>query len=181
MSPLQVSPCHVRTVQDQDWETRSSDAATHVSSSEYLSTVICLSRLLQLMGLLSLALLVLDPGQCSPAVGRCVAQDSTPVCIPNLQDYYAQTTNLPNRLNERSLAAWTYAENIDLNRVPQVIYEAMCLTSHSCRGVDSTSRVESVPLAIKMPVLRLNTECQIHSIEFESINIACICATARQN
>uniref|UniRef100_A0A4W4F2N9 Uncharacterized protein n=1 Tax=Electrophorus electricus TaxID=8005 RepID=A0A4W4F2N9_ELEEL len=72
-------------------------------------------------------------------------------------------------------------ENVDLNRVPQVIYEAVCLTSHSCRGVDGASRVESVPLAIRMPVLRVNPACQLRAIEFESINIACICATARQN
>ncbi|KAK1792268.1 hypothetical protein P4O66_012229 [Electrophorus voltai] len=170
MEKLQVSPCLFRTRKECKTKTGklkpSSDSAEHVR---------------KLLSFLGLTLLLLDPGQCTPVVGRCVEQETAPLCIPNLQDYYAQTTNPPNRLNERSLAAWTYAENIDLNRVPQVIYEAVCLTSHSCRGVDGASRVESVPLAIRMPVLRVNPACQLRAIEFESINIACICATARQN
>ncbi len=45
-------------------------------------------------------------------------------------------------------------EKVDLDRVPQIIYEANCLNSHSCKGVDSSFSLESVPIAIKMPFLR---------------------------
>ncbi|KAL7836850.1 hypothetical protein AOLI_G00281340 [Acnodon oligacanthus] len=140
---------------------------------------------LQLLGLLTLTLLVLNPSQCSPIGGQClVDQGTSSVCIANLnslEEYYAEITNQPNRLNERSLAAWTYMETRDLTRVPQVIYEARCLTSHSCNGVEIGSSVESIPIAVKMPVLRKYPGCPFPTMEFESVNIACICATTRQN
>lgn len=71
-------------------------------------------------------------------------------------------------------------ENIDLDRVPQVIHEAVCLTRHSCNDVDIAFSVESIPIAIKMPVLRRNPGCQFYSTVFESVNIACVCAAARR-
>lgn len=72
-------------------------------------------------------------------------------------------------------------ENIDLDRVPQIIYEASCRNSHSCRGMEDSSRLESIPIAIKMPFLRNNPRCPTYALEFEDVNIACICATSRQN
>ncbi|XP_066509704.1 uncharacterized protein [Hoplias malabaricus] len=139
---------------------------------------------MQLLGLFTLTLLILNPSGCSPIGDQClVAQGASSVCIANLnslEEYYSEVTNQPNRLNERSLAAWTYEKTSDLTRVPQVIYEASCLTSHSCTGVESGASVESVPIAIKMPVLRKYPGCPFPSMEFESVNIACICAKARQ-
>lgn len=72
-------------------------------------------------------------------------------------------------------------EKIDLNRVPPVLYEANCLESHSCTGIDSTLRLETIPITLRMPVLRKNPRCASFSLEFEPINIACICATSRQS
>uniref|UniRef100_A0A8B9K113 Uncharacterized protein n=1 Tax=Astyanax mexicanus TaxID=7994 RepID=A0A8B9K113_ASTMX len=141
---------------------------------------------LQLLGFLTLTLLVLNPSQCSPIGEQCAMQPGfssiSIVNLNSLEKYDAEVTYQPNRLNERSLAAWEYVEvNTDVNRVPQVIYEARCLTTHSCNGVDSTSSVESVPLSFRMPVLRKHTGCPFYSIEFESITVACICATSRKN
>ncbi|KAM9446311.1 interleukin-17F [Clarias gariepinus] len=134
----------------------------------------------QLLSLLTLTVLMWVPSLCSPTVGCAVDEAVSPACIPSLTDYYTQVTSIPSRLNERSLAAWTYIERIDLDRVPQVIHEAVCLTKHSCNGVEGLS-VESIPISIKIPVLRRNPGCLHHSMEFESVNIACICATARRN
>lgn len=75
-------------------------------------------------------------------------------------------------------------ENIDLNRVPQVIHEASCHTSHSCRGQDNTFGLETVPVSLRMPVLKKNPACfpsASYSLEFELITVACICAIARHN
>lgn len=72
-----------------------------------------------------------------------------------------------------------FSEKFDRDRVPQFIYEAECLSSHSCRGMDSSSSLESIPITLKMPVLRKNPRCATFSLEFEPINIACICATSR--
>ncbi|KAK3538888.1 hypothetical protein QTP86_020184, partial [Hemibagrus guttatus] len=129
----------------------------------------------------TLTMLMLAPSLCSPAVGCSVDEAISPACIPTLSDYYTQVTDLPKHLNERSLAAWTYVERIDMDRVPQVIHEAVCLARHSCNGVDSSLSVESIPISIKIPVLRRNPGCLHHSMEFESVNIACICASARRN
>ncbi|KAI5613305.1 hypothetical protein C0J50_11665 [Silurus asotus] len=135
----------------------------------------------QLLILLTLTLLMLVPSLCGPTVGCAVDEAISPACIPSLADYYTQVTDLPRHLNERSLAEWTYVEKIDLNRVPQVIHEAVCLSKHTCSGVDNNLSVESIPITIKIPVLRRNPGCLHHSVEFESVNIACICAAARRN
>uniref|UniRef100_A0AAZ3RYG9 Uncharacterized protein n=1 Tax=Oncorhynchus tshawytscha TaxID=74940 RepID=A0AAZ3RYG9_ONCTS len=44
-------------------------------------------------------------------------------CTGILPEYHAQLVSLPNRLNERSVAAWSY-----------VLYEANCL--NSCKGMN---------------------------------------------
>uniref|UniRef100_A0A4W5LQQ3 Uncharacterized protein n=1 Tax=Hucho hucho TaxID=62062 RepID=A0A4W5LQQ3_9TELE len=72
-------------------------------------------------------------------------------CTSSLQEYHAQLVSLPNRLNERSMAAWSYVDKIDLNRVPQVL--------------NTTPSLDTVPITLRMP----------------PINIACICATSRQS
>ncbi|XP_041957878.1 interleukin-17F-like [Alosa sapidissima] len=131
---------------------------------------------LQLLGLFSLVLHLLCPCLGNPFTDRCV--DKT-FCTNSLEEYHAQLINLPNRINERSVAPWNYVEKVDLDRMPQVIFEAECLSSHSCRGVDSAFSLESIPITLKMPVLRRNPRCATFSLEFEPINIACICATSR--
>ena len=75
-------------------------------------------------------------------------------------------------------------ENIDLNRVPQVIHEASCHTSHSCRTLDSAFGLETIPVSLRMPVLKKNPSCfpkASYSLEFELITIACICAISRHS
>ncbi|XP_072521200.1 interleukin-25 [Salminus brasiliensis] len=140
---------------------------------------------LQLLGLLTLTLLVVNPSQCNPIGEQCALEPGfssiSIVNLDSLEKYDVEVTNQPNRLNERSLAAWEYVEvNKDVTRVPQVIYEARCLTTHSCNGVNSAYSVESVPLTFKMPVLRKHPGCPFYSIEFESVTMACICATSRR-
>uniref|UniRef100_A0A8C8MHY0 Interleukin-17N n=1 Tax=Oncorhynchus tshawytscha TaxID=74940 RepID=A0A8C8MHY0_ONCTS len=133
---------------------------------------------LQHLRLLLLCVLALRQCLCVPLGGQCVDES---FCTSSLQEYHAQLVSLPNRLNERSVAAWNYVEKIDLNRVPPVLYEANCLESHSCTGLDSTLRLETIPITLRMPVLRKNPRCTSFSLEFEPINIACICATSRQS
>ncbi|KAM9544515.1 uncharacterized protein ACWYII_035852 [Salvelinus alpinus] len=133
---------------------------------------------LQHLRLLLLCLLAMRQCLCVPLGGQCVDES---FCTSSLQEYHAQLVSLPNRLNERSVAAWNYVEKIDLNRVPPVLYEANCLESHSCKGMDSTLSLESIPITLRMPVLRKNPRCSSFSLEFEPINIACICATSRQS
>ncbi|KAJ8379852.1 hypothetical protein SKAU_G00006300 [Synaphobranchus kaupii] len=125
-------------------------------------------------------LMVLAPGTVlgGPVSGRCVDEN---FCLASLEEYHTNLVDVPNRINERSVAAWRYVEKIDLDRVPQVIYEANCLTSHSCRDVESPFSLESIPISIKMPVLRKSRRCSSHSLEFETVTIACICATTRQS
>ncbi|XP_051970639.1 interleukin-25-like [Xyrauchen texanus] len=132
----------------------------------------------QILRLLSIFLLVLDPSQCSSITPQCVEHT---YCSSTLREYHTQLINLPSRINERSVAEWSYSQNIDLDRVPQIIYEANCLNSHSCKGMDISSSLESIPIAIKMPFLRKNPRCPTYALEFEDVNIACICATSRQN
>lgn len=77
-----------------------------------------------------------------------------------------------------------HRENIDLNRIPQIIHEANCHTSHSCQGVDSPSSLETVPISLRIPVLKKNPDCYptaSYSLEYESVKIACICATSRRS
>lgn len=75
-------------------------------------------------------------------------------------------------------------ENINLNRVPQVIHEASCHTGHSCGGIDNTFGLETIPVSLRMPVLKKNLNCfptASYSLEFELITIACICAISRNS
>ncbi|KAJ8391736.1 hypothetical protein AAFF_G00086860 [Aldrovandia affinis] len=131
----------------------------------------------QITRLSCLVLLALGPAWGSPVTGRCVDQT---FCLAFLKDYHSHLIDVPSRINERSVAAWRYVEKIDLDRVPQVIYEANCLTSHSCRDVDSAFSLESIPISINMPVLRKSRRCSSYALEFETVTIACICATTRQ-
>uniref|UniRef100_A0A667XSE1 Interleukin-17N n=1 Tax=Myripristis murdjan TaxID=586833 RepID=A0A667XSE1_9TELE len=136
---------------------------------------------LQLLRVFLLCLLALHQCLAMPLGSQCVDES---FCTTSLQDYYSQLINLPHRINERSVATWSYVENIDLNRVPQIIHEANCHTSHSCSGVDNASNLETIPISLRMPVLKKNPSCfpkTSYSLEFEPINIACICATTRQS
>ncbi|XP_059921234.1 interleukin-17D-like [Gadus macrocephalus] len=102
----------------------------------------------------------------------------------SLPDYYGQLINLPHRINERSIASWTYVENIDLDRIPRIIHEAYCHSSHSCQGVEGPSSLETIPISLRVPVLKRNPACfprASYSLEYESINIACICAVSRSS
>ncbi|XP_068077456.1 interleukin-17F-like [Danio rerio] len=133
---------------------------------------------IQILGFLSVFLLVLDPVQSNPIMAQCVEHT---YCSSTLKEYHEQLINLPSRINERSIAGWSYTDNIDLERVPQRISEANCLNSHYCKGYDSDFSLESVPISIKMPFLRKNPRCPTYALEFEDVNIACICAISRQN
>ncbi|XP_016886135.1 interleukin-17A [Cynoglossus semilaevis] len=135
----------------------------------------------QMLRVLLLSILILNQCESTPLSSQCVDES---FCTYNLQDYYSQLVNLPNRINERSIATWSYVENIDLNRVPQVIHEASCHTTHSCRGLESNFGLETIPVSLRMPVLRKNPNCfptSSYSLEFELINIACICAISRHS
>ncbi|KAK1156575.1 interleukin-17A-like, partial [Acipenser oxyrinchus oxyrinchus] len=88
-------------------------------------------------------------------------------------------------LNERSLAPWTYENNVDLNRIPQVIQQAKCITSHHCviRNGDQEALIhslESIPVSILIPVLRKN-QLSEYNLELETMQVACICATSRNS
>ncbi|XP_061621092.1 interleukin 17a/f2 [Phyllopteryx taeniolatus] len=114
-----------------------------------------------------------------PMQSQCIDES---ICAYSLQDYYSQFANMPSNINERSIAPWNYIENIDLNRVPQVIHEASCHTSHSCSGLDNAFGLQTIPVALRMPVLKKNPRCfptASYSLEFELITIACICAISR--
>ncbi|KAJ8338824.1 hypothetical protein SKAU_G00356100 [Synaphobranchus kaupii] len=124
-----------------------------------------------------LVLLVLSACRGGPVSARCV--DET-FCVRSLEDFHYKLANMPKNLNERSIAAWVYEPNTDLNRVPQVIYEAKCLTSHSCGDVESPFSLETVPISVRMPVLRKSHSCPTYSLEYESVLIACICVTPRR-
>ncbi|XP_068616840.1 interleukin-17A [Brachionichthys hirsutus] len=132
---------------------------------------------LQLLRVSLLCLLALHRGVATPLGSECVEES---VCAYSLQDCYSQLVNLPSSINERSVASWSYVENINLNRVPQVIHEASC--SHSCRGLDNGFGLETIPVSLRMPVLKRNPSCfptGSYSLEYELINIACICAFSR--
>uniref|UniRef100_A0A3Q3JCN4 Uncharacterized protein n=1 Tax=Monopterus albus TaxID=43700 RepID=A0A3Q3JCN4_MONAL len=115
------------------------------------------------MKIFLLCLLALHKCLAIPLGSQCVDES---FCTYSLQDYYSQLVNLPNHINERSIATWTYVENIDLNRVPQVIAFGL----------------ETIPVSLRVPVLKKNPNCfptSSYSLEFELITIACICATSR--
>ncbi|KAJ8386062.1 hypothetical protein AAFF_G00177510 [Aldrovandia affinis] len=124
-----------------------------------------------------LVLLALTANTGWPVSGQCVEETD---CTRIVEEYHYQLTNMPNNLNERSIAAWTYEPKTDLNRVPQVIHEAKCLSSHTCRDVKSRVSLETIPISVRIPVLRKSHICSTYSLEFESIAIACICATPRR-
>uniref|UniRef100_A0A3Q2ZJB9 Interleukin 17N n=1 Tax=Kryptolebias marmoratus TaxID=37003 RepID=A0A3Q2ZJB9_KRYMA len=110
--------------------------------------------------------------------------DKETFCTYSLQDYYSQPVNLPSHINERSIATWSYVENIDLDRIPQVIHEASCHTSHSCGGIDNPVGLETIPVTLRMPVLKKNLKCfplASYSLEFQLITVACICAISRHS
>ncbi|XP_069001409.1 uncharacterized protein [Embiotoca jacksoni] len=135
----------------------------------------------QPLRVLLLGLLVLHRCLALPLGSQCVDES---FCTYNLQDYYSQLVNLPSNINERSIATWSYVENIDLNRVPQVIHEASCHTSHSCRGLDSAFGLETIPVSLRMPVLRKTPSCfppVSFSLDYELITVACICAISRHS
>lgn len=76
------------------------------------------------------------------------------------------------------------SENIDLNRVPQVIHEASCHSGHSCRGLDNGLGLETIPVSLRMPVLKKNPSCfptATYSLEYELITVACLCAISRHS
>ncbi|XP_068168061.1 interleukin-17A [Antennarius striatus] len=134
---------------------------------------------LQLLRVSLLCLLALHQCLAMPLGSQCVDES---FCAYSLQDYYSQLVNLPSAINERSIATWSYVENINLNRVPQVIHEASC--SHSCRGLDNSFGLETIPVSLRMPVLKKNPSCfptGSYSLEYEFINIACICAVSRHS
>nr|BAI82584.1 interleukin-17N [Takifugu rubripes] len=127
---------------------------------------------------------------CALALHGCVAMPFTDHCVDesfctySLQDYHTQLVELPSHINQRSIASWTYVENIDLNRVPQVIHEASCHTRHSCNGLENTFGLETIPVSLRMPVLKKNPNCfptSSYSLDFELITIACICAFSRNS
>uniref|UniRef100_A0A8C5EUA0 Uncharacterized protein n=1 Tax=Gouania willdenowi TaxID=441366 RepID=A0A8C5EUA0_GOUWI len=115
-----------------------------------------------------------------PLSNQCVDES---FCSYNLQDYHSQLVNLPSHINERSIATWSYVENIDLNRVPQVIHEASCHSGHSCHGLDVALGLEAIPVSLRVPVLRKNPACfptASYSLDFEIITVACLCAVPRR-
>ncbi|KAF7660051.1 hypothetical protein LDENG_00288990 [Lucifuga dentata] len=136
---------------------------------------------LRLLQVFLLCLMMLQQCLAMPLGSQCVDES---FCTHSLHDYYNQVVNLPSHINQRSVATWSYVENIDLDRVPQVIHEASCHTSHSCRGLDTAFSLEIIPVSLRMPVLKKNPSClpkASYSLEYELITIACICATSRQS
>uniref|UniRef100_W5M1Z7 Uncharacterized protein n=1 Tax=Lepisosteus oculatus TaxID=7918 RepID=W5M1Z7_LEPOC len=130
-----------------------------------------------------LAMLILSPSGSSNPV-RCeenTQNQSSVLCSGILDQFDFQIIDMPDRLYERSVAPWNYVVKMDVNRIPQVIHEAHCTSSHNCEKVkDSASSLESIPLSITIPVLKKKDKCASYSVEQETIRIACICATARQ-
>ncbi|XP_049572547.1 interleukin-17A [Syngnathus scovelli] len=136
---------------------------------------------IQLLRVFLLYLLAVHWCLAMPPQSQCIDES---ICTYSLHDYSSQLVNMPSDINERSIAPWNYVKNIDVNRVPQVIHEASCHTSHSCRGLDNAFGLETIPIALWMPVLKKNPSClptASYSLEFELITIACICAIARQS
>ncbi|XP_055079964.1 interleukin-17C-like [Periophthalmus magnuspinnatus] len=133
----------------------------------------------QVLRSLLLLLLLLPPPALSSR-GQCV--DET--CSYDLQEYHSQMVNLPSHVHERSIAPWSYVQNIDLNRVPQVIQEASCHTSHSCRALEGSFSLETIPITLRVPVLKKNPACfpaTGYSMDYELITVACLCALSRNN
>ncbi|MEQ2311678.1 hypothetical protein AMECASPLE_022833 [Ameca splendens] len=126
-----------------------------------------------------LCLLILHQCLAMPLSSQCVGET---LCSYSLKDYYNQMVDLPKDINTRSLASWVYQEKIDLNRKPQVIFEARCQDSQSGGSCNSALGLETIPVTLRMPVLRKNAACfplPSYSVEFENITVACICALPR--
>uniref|UniRef100_A0A3B3SSN7 Uncharacterized protein n=1 Tax=Paramormyrops kingsleyae TaxID=1676925 RepID=A0A3B3SSN7_9TELE len=135
-------------------------------------------KLFQLAHLCCLVLWGLTASRGNPLTSQCVDES---FCLESLEELHLPHITMANSINERSIAPWTYVERIDLHRVPAIIHEAKCLTSHSCTGVEGYSSLETIPISIKMPVLKKNRKCPFFSLEFETVSIACLCATSRQS
>ncbi|KAM9744137.1 uncharacterized protein ACNS7B_011412 isoform 1-T1 [Menidia menidia] len=133
----------------------------------------------QLLCVFLICVLALHQCPAMPLSSQCVDES---FCTSSLQDYYSQLVNLPSHINERSLATWSYVENINLDRIPQVIHEASCHTSHTCSGFDHAFALETIPVSLRVPVLKKNPACfpsASYSLEFELVTVACICAISR--
>uniref|UniRef100_A0A8C9S3F7 Interleukin-17A-like n=1 Tax=Scleropages formosus TaxID=113540 RepID=A0A8C9S3F7_SCLFO len=113
-----------------------------------------------------------------PMDNECI---DTMSCTEILTQLYSQLLTIPNQIHERSIAPWTYQKKIDPYRVPPTIYEAKCLTSHSCMGPDGSTSLETIPISVKIPVLKENMYKKCTSLEFETITIACLCAVPRNS
>ncbi|KAJ8261471.1 hypothetical protein COCON_G00171940 [Conger conger] len=131
----------------------------------------------RLLRICCLVLLVIGASRGSAVSGRCVEET---FCTRSLEEFHYKLANMPKNLNERSIASWVYEPDTDLDRVPQVIHVARCLSSHSCGGGDSPFSLETVPVSVQMPVLRKSRGCPTYSLEYESVPIACLCATPRR-
>uniref|UniRef100_A0A8C4TAJ4 Uncharacterized protein n=1 Tax=Erpetoichthys calabaricus TaxID=27687 RepID=A0A8C4TAJ4_ERPCA len=104
----------------------------------------------QFIQILCITMLIVSTCNCNPVIN---------IIKGNLSLELSQDYNSELLLKERSLAPWTYEKKQDNERVPQVIYEAQCSTSHHCtiRSKNKTSSLyslESVPIKAKIPVLR---------------------------
>ncbi|MGH0155819.1 UNVERIFIED_CONTAM: hypothetical protein FKN15_051883 [Acipenser sinensis] len=105
--------------------------------------------------------------------GEHTAGDCNPIRLPALRTTPPQQTCSTSR------------NNVDLNRVPQVIQQAKCITSHHCviRNEDQEALIhslESIPVSIRIPVLRKN-QLSEYNLELETMQVACICATSRNS
>uniref|UniRef100_A0A3Q3W4T0 Uncharacterized protein n=1 Tax=Mola mola TaxID=94237 RepID=A0A3Q3W4T0_MOLML len=104
-------------------------------------------------------------------------------CLAILPDYYNHLVDMPSHIKKRSIAAWSYVENINLNRVPQVIHEASCHSNHFCSRLNNTFGLETIPISLRM-LVKKNPCCfpsASYFLEFEVNTIACLCAMARQS
>ncbi|XP_015242416.1 interleukin-17A-like [Cyprinodon tularosa] len=122
-----------------------------------------------------LCLLILQQSLAKPTSSECFGEA---LCLLCLRDYYSQLVNLPSDINTRSIAPWVYHKNEDLNRDPQILYEARCQDSHSGGGCNSALGLETIPITISMPVLKRSPGSS-YSVELENITVACICALSR--
>lgn len=117
----------------------------------------------------------------------CIAGHNHYIYMPSIYLRNVKIATANWHLTSRAFSLfflWLTRENIDLNRVPQVIHEASCHTRHSCNGLDNTFGLETIPLTLRMPVLKKNPNCfptSSYSLEFELITVACICAFSRNS
>uniref|UniRef100_A0A3Q2SNA4 Uncharacterized protein n=1 Tax=Fundulus heteroclitus TaxID=8078 RepID=A0A3Q2SNA4_FUNHE len=118
-----------------------------------------------------LCLLILHQSLARPEISQCVGE----ICTASLQGYPDPTVNLPSDINVRSIAPWAYQQTTDFNREPMVITQAICQDSHSSGTCNSVLGLETIPVTVRIPVLRKN----LRSVKFENITVACICALAR--